>query len=136
MLFNYLNDRIYHLLGTQLFFVVTQWLISVPLYLLLEVDSVLPLAVLTGAQATATTHLVVALQDQGLYHLFVEPFRTFHSHILRDALFLVSDIAPLIVLFYMTRIPTLSMGILLVSLVAIMWGSYAILRVIFPYAYN
>lgn len=134
--FNYINDRIYYLVGTQLFFSITQWFISIPLYMLLPIGSSVPLFALTMAQSTAITHLCLALQDQGFKHIFLQWNSTNGPHILRDILFAMSDIVPIVILFWHAGLPSRKQAIFIVCLVTFMWSFYAILRIIFPYNYN
>ena len=136
-LFNYTNDRIYYLLPTQLFFVITQWAISIPLYILLDRSthkSISP--ILTGVATTmALAHLILALEDQGFKHLFLAFKATRQGHAARDLLFLLSDLLPLVSLGHISGFPGQNRLRRILGGVGVLWALYAILRIIFPYNY-
>lgn len=138
MLFNYTNDRIYYLLPTQLFFVLTQWLISIPLYVLLDrkIHERVPPMTVTMAMAVSLAHLLIALQDQGFKHLVLAFGSTRPGHSLRDLLLLLSDLVPVLSLLRVSGLPKWPRLLWIAGIIATLWAFYAILRVIFPYNYT
>jgi len=95
--FNYINDagphESYHiLLPTQLFFDVTDVIPGIALYSLLPESNRLPPAWLLSASLTVSSaHLVLSVWDQGFVHLI-----TLQGAVVRDAMFIVSDLAGLL----------------------------------------
>ena len=94
---NYINDsgphQSYHiLLPTQLFFDITDVIPAITLYTLLQEGSDLPsVHLLLASVIVSATHLLLSAWDQGFVHLF-----TLEGAVLRDAMFIVSDLAGLI----------------------------------------
>jgi hypothetical protein len=93
---NYINDagphQDYHiLLPTQLFFDVTDVLPGLALYTLLQDRKTLPSGwLLLASLIVSATHLVLSIWDQGFIHLL-----TMKGAVIRDAMFIVSDLAGL-----------------------------------------
>jgi hypothetical protein len=94
---NYINDAGLHLpyhilLPTQFFFDITDVITAVTLYSLLQDGKDLPpTPMLLSSMIVSATHVILSAWDQGFIHLL-----TLDGAVLRDAMFLVSDIAGLI----------------------------------------
>jgi hypothetical protein len=93
---NYINDasphQSYHiLLPTQLFFDITDVIPGVALYFLLQRSADVPPAwLLSTSLIVSAAHLFLSVWDQGFIHLV-----TLKGSVLRDAMFVVSDLAGL-----------------------------------------
>ena len=135
---NYVNDHIYHLFATQMFFVVTEWLPTITLFYLLDAQGEdkerLPRHWVLASQAVSLCHIFASLEDQGFRHIFrLEPVRW--GIVLRDSALLLSDAVPFVVVYYcmwdVLRSRWNSAGIVAGALV--LWGFYLGIKFIFGY---
>ena len=93
---HYWNDRILYLLPTQMFFSVTNVVYAVPIYHALDTQVALPEVTVVAAQAMLSSHILIALWEQGWEHL--TRFNTASVLIARDGMFLLCDAVMLVFL--------------------------------------
>jgi len=91
--FNYINDREYSMLRSQIFFTLTELVPALCLALLCDARKRAPPAVLYASIYISLSHIALALAEQGFAHLFVKSSRASTPTYLqaRDLLFFVCD---------------------------------------------
>jgi len=91
--YNYINDREYSMLRSQMFFTLTELVPALCLALLCDARMCAPTGLLYGSLYISLSHIALALTEQGFAHLFVKASRANTPTFLqaRDLLFLVCD---------------------------------------------
>lgn len=102
-LWNYINERFYRLFPTQMFFVITEILPFSALFHLLDNQIVVSETFLKLSNIISCAHLLLALEDQGLAHIFNLSYLKDNAGSMafwkyRDLMFAVGDLS-MIVLF-------------------------------------
>jgi hypothetical protein len=126
---NYINDagldEPYHiLLPTQLFFDITDVIPAIALYYLLQQGAEPPSTpLLLAALVVSATHLVLSMWDQGFLHLL-----TLQGAVLRDVMFIVSDLAGLLAVGWFVRGKLRRHGLVLGVGIVCLLVSYLILK--------
>jgi hypothetical protein len=95
---SYINDRLYevHLFRVQLFFSLSGFPYVLAVYHSLDRSARVPAALAVVGEAVLSAHILIALWEQGFEHLL--QWNAHISLILRDGMFLLSDICLLIYL--------------------------------------
>jgi hypothetical protein len=91
--FNYINDRAYSMLRSQMFFTLTELVPALCLAILCDARMCAPPALLYASIYISLSHIALALAEQGFAHLFLKSSRDNTPTFLqaRDLLFLVCD---------------------------------------------
>lgn len=104
-MWHYLNDRFFSILfSVQLFFCATSFIYAVALYHLLDRQARLPDPLLLTALGVLFSHIFIALYEQGWDHLL--KWNAHPSLVLRDGMFLFSDLALFLYLGRLVGRPT------------------------------
>jgi hypothetical protein len=93
MMWNYINDRIYHLFFHQIYFTITEMINFIVIYLYLDKSNRLGENLLWITLAISSVHVLQSIWDQGLTGILAAPLDFF----MRDMMFLIGDV-PLVVL--------------------------------------
>lgn len=140
---NYINDDLYHLFPTQLFFVITEWLATISLFKLLSKDveienqgdeQILPSKWIIASQAMSLCHVMASLEDQGFKHIFLEASKM--NFFFRDVMLILSDLVPFVVIYHrMNRELCNGKATLLIILGAFaFWGIYVLIKHVYGYS--